>query len=194
MKNKFICAVIAAIMVFSIPLSADFMPYNLQSAMLLKILTFDQNIESNVFNGFMGIGILGEDTKRSKSMSVSMLGELLKAPSIKYGSKDIKLEYSIISFKDEKNLAEIIKQKHIGVLYIAVESPDSVEKILSVTRSLKVLSVLGSTNIGEKVKNGITLGLELEGEKPVILFNPGAAQKEGRSFSKEFLGFAKTLE
>jgi hypothetical protein len=192
MKSKLLAIYFILTFFFSNLAAAEFLPYNLQAALMLKILNFDKNVDRSAVNGVITIGIVYEANKRSLECSKSILMELLSFKSRGMKIRNSTIDFCLIPF-DENTFADTVKSKNAMILYVNVETPGSLAKIKEFTKKSGILTVAG-LNSPEKVKSGITIGLELENEKPQILFNPDSAVKEGSNFPKEFLALVKVIQ
>ncbi|MCB4792668.1 MAG: YfiR/HmsC family protein [Elusimicrobia bacterium] len=192
MKIKYILNLLFSCLFFLNVLSAAFLPYNLQAALLLKILNYDQNIGRNASNGVITVGIIYENNRKWIESSKSLLLELLVFKGRNVKVKNYSIDFCLLPF-EAVNQPETIKEKNINVLYLSIETPEKIAKVTEFAKKSGILTVCGQDSY-EKMKNGISVGFSLENEKPAITLNNDSAVKEGSNFSKEFAALAKAYK
>jgi hypothetical protein len=164
-------------------------PLDLQAKLLLKILTFDRNLEKRADSAVVvGIVYNPEDTDSKKVKS-----EFSKALG-KYSDKKVKgLPVSQIGLKYSSwaNLLNNIRSYNVSVLYVTSGNSDNLEEILKASRADSVLTVTG---VLKYVEEGVSIGIGLKENKPQIMVNLSSAEAEGTDFSSQLLRLAKVIE
>jgi hypothetical protein len=190
--RKFLMAVGLLCLLFPKYAVADSaLPFEIQSALITKILMYDNNVDKNVKNGVLTIGILYRDDEKSRAALRSVTAEFskLKAKGVKI--KNNSLEFASVSAGG--SLADDLKSKSINVLYIIDGKNIDIEDVTSTTQALKLLSIVGD-DAERCVAKGVSVGLKNENDKPSILVNIQSAMKEGRDFSAQFLSLVKIVK
>ncbi len=169
----------------------DVLPYNIQVALMVKVLEQDKNIGKDLKDATINIGILYDQEKKSAGSLKNISGELskLKEKNIKI-KQQYNLNYYPILFGKEEGLVTELKSKNIRVLYIITEKDENIPAIVKITQDLKILSVVGEKS-EERVKKAVSIGFKVENSKPTILVNLASTLKEGRDFSPYFLSLVK---
>jgi hypothetical protein len=75
-------------------------------------------------------------------------------------------------------------------LYIIGGNDASVSSLIKITQDMKILSITAE-KANDRVKSGVTIGLDIDNGKPAILVNTKSSVKEGRDFSLQFLSLVK---
>lgn len=139
-------------------------PVKIQTALFLKILSYDKSINNNI-----KIGILNGDNKSEIEESFK------EVSSQKIGA----FSFSVVSIPDINSI------KNIDVLYV---TPDNKSKISQINKITKDLGILTLTGVPEYVENhGLSVAIELKDGKPKILINLNSFKKENRDFSSQLL-------
>lgn len=167
------------------------LPYEIQSALITKILMYDNNVDKNAKNNVLTIGILYRDDEKSKAALKSVTTEFgkLKAKGVKI--KSCTLDF--VPILAGGSLADEIRSKNVNVLYIIDGKNADVDSITGATQSLKLLSIIGE-DTDRCVAKGISVGLKNDNDKPAILMNIQSTMKEGRDFSAQFLSLVKIVK
>ncbi len=146
-------------------------PYDLQSAIILKSLPYVLNFEKKeeIVIGFLG----GE-----KKELISLFRDK------KAGEKPVKTV-------EVKKIEEI---KGIDVLVLLPGVKDGeLDRIIKKTRENKIFSIT-MINPERFVKKGISMGITVEGGKPRIIINPEGIREEEISLDARFLKLVKLIE
>ena len=164
-------------------------PLDLQAKLLLKILTFDRNLEKRADSAVV-VGIVynpeNTDSKKAKS-------EFSKALE-KYSDKKVKgLPVSQIGLKYSSwaGLLDNIKSYNVSVLYVTSGNSDNLKGVLKASRADSVLTVTG---VPKYVEEGVSIGFGLKENKPEIIVNLSSAEAEGADFSSQLLKLAKVIK
>lgn len=157
------------VLVSILGLSMESCPEKMQAVLVLKIIPFVKNYNTEAPNFELNIGIYGNS-------------EILQF--FQWGSKKLpyKVNYVPISETDPK-------LDNIQIVYISGgTSPASIEKLLGQSKKNKILSVCGDPNI--TLEKNITLSFYVKNENPKIMINWKSSKEEGISFSSNLLSLA----
>jgi hypothetical protein len=163
-------------------------PADVQMPLLLKALAYDRNVEEKA-RGDILVGLLykpGDVESEAAARSVAKL--IAGFPTQKIS--DLPVYYRLIPFEDEADLANIVREEWVDVLYVAPGLRESLSEILRVTAEGKVLSITGVTSY---VLEGVTMGIEALGDKAEMIINLASAQNEGTKFSGQFLNLCHVI-
>lgn len=162
-------------------------PIEIQVPMLLKILTFDRNLEKRSGKKFT-IGIIYQSKYKDSFEAKDKFIESINRISIKK-IKDIPIDLLSIDV-DGSDLEHAILKKEINALYIAPLRAFDIERITKISQDRKIISMTG---IIEQVNSGISIGIGAKGDKPLIIINLESAKLEGIDFSSQLLKLAKII-
>jgi hypothetical protein len=164
-------------------------PFDLQAKLLLKVLTFDRNLENRA-DSTVVVGIVytmeSEDSQRARA-------EFSKALE-KYTGKKVKghpLSQVSLRFSSWSDLAAKVKSHNVSVLYV---TPGDSFYLKGVIKASRADSVLTTTGITKYVEQGISIGIGLKENNPQIIINLSSAKAEGCDFSSQLLKLAKVIE
>lgn len=160
-------------------------PVQIQVPMLLKILTFDRNLEKRSGKKFT-IGIIYQSKYRESFEAKDKFIESIDKISIKK-IKDIPIELVSIDV-DSSDLEHSILKNEVDGLYIAPLRAFDIKRILKISQDRKIISMTG---VVEQVNSGISIGIGSKGDKPLIIINLRSAKLEGIDFSSQLLKLAK---
>jgi len=189
MIKKFLYIFIIVIFQFnSVRLQNIGVPIETQFPIFLKILTFDRNFQQRAKDG-LNMLIVYQKKFRTSFLASQEINEVLRKMDINR-VENIPIIYNFIDI-DEVDLSSAITRGKINMIYICPLRGISLESIISLTRNKGILSFTG---IPEYVVTGISIGLELKGEKTQILINLTAAKAERADFSSQLLKLCKVIE
>jgi len=182
---------IIAIFVFGVSLCpAQEMPVStdLQYQFLLKILTFDRNLETRIGDEIV-IGILYQSKFRLSEITKNSLVSSIEKSSIKT-LEDIPIRYVNIDLNRENNLAGVLSGENVDILYIAPLRAFNLKPIIELSQSNKILTFTG---VPEYTEDGIGIGIGIKGNNPQIIINLNSSQLEGCDFSSKLLNLARII-
>lgn len=154
------------------PALADGVDAELASRIILKIMTLDQDLQKKT-GGKIEIGVIG-------SPAALAAFRKLEGSSI---DKD-----SAISVANVVGYDSLPPEQKPTLIFVG-EGADPAE-VTKYTRGNRVLSV---TNVASFVDRGVTLGLELENEKPKVLLNLTGSASEGINWDPRIFKISRTV-
>ncbi|MDO9548057.1 MAG: YfiR family protein [Candidatus Marinimicrobia bacterium] len=163
-------------------------PVELQLSLFTKILTFDKNLEQRSSDS-LRIAVVYQKLYRHSDNTWEAFfsaAEMLKLRQIK-GIPVLLLPHDLHTTAE---LREFISEQKINIIYIAPLRAAPVNEITDISRELKVLSLSGVTDY---MKHGVSVGLDIKGDRPEILINQNNASREGADFSSRLLHLAKII-
>jgi hypothetical protein len=105
--------------------------------------------------------------------------------------KDMPVRFVPIDLGDGLNVGQLIKNSGVTVLYITPLRAFDVKQITAVTRLARIASI---TDVPAYVAEGVSVGLDIKGEKPQIIINLPASRQEGMDLSSQVLKLAMLVE
>ncbi len=185
------CSWIIAIFVLGVSLCpAQEMPVStdLQYQFLLKILTFDRNLETRIGDEIV-LGVLYQSLFRLSEITKRSLVSSIEKSPIKTLA-DIPIRYVNIDLNEENNLAEVISRENVDILYITPLRAFDLKSITELSQSSKIMTFTG---VPEYSEDGIGISIGVKGNNPQIIINLNAAQLEGCDFSSKLLNLARII-
>jgi hypothetical protein len=159
-----------------------------QLPLLLKVLTYDRNLEQKAGNE-LAIGIVHDPSDRDSAKATDEIASTL----YKYGGKTVKklpIKYFTIEYTNPPELERIVKSKGISVLYVAPGVAKSLPAIVKVSQTLHLTSVTG---VPDYVRKGVAVGIGVVQDRPQILINLASSRSEGSEFDASLLRIATIL-
>jgi len=184
-----ICGLCLSVLICSYSLAQEMaVPVNVQVPLFLKILTFDWNLKARVGNEIV-VGIVYQSKFRA-SLNVK---DKMMNQATEYAIKKIEnipIRYISVDL-DEVNLVDAISSNKIDIIYVAPVRALGMGIITDLSRTQKILTLTG---VPDYVESGISVGIGIRGEKPLIIINLPAAKAEGVDFSSQLLKLAKVIK
>lgn len=165
-------------------------PADMQFLLFTKILSFDRSLESRGRAGELRIGILFQDKQRASLREKDAFVSAIKASPVKEVG-GLKIAYVLIPWNDGQTLEQAMDGKYAHVLYVTPLRAVELEDVLLYTRGRKILSLTGVPSYCDQ---GVSVGVELTGDKPSIIVNLEASRWEGANFSSQLLKMARIIE
>ena len=162
-------------------------PVEIQVPMLLKILTFDRNLEKRSGKK-LTIGIIYQSKYKESFDAKDEFIKSINKMSIKR-VKDIPINLVPIDV-DSSDLEGAVSKNEVNALYIAPLRAFDIGKVIKVSQDNKILSMTG---VIEQINSGISIGIGAKGDKPLIIINLRSAKLEGADFSSQLLKLAKII-
>ncbi len=191
--NKILKIIVVMIAIFlfstSISIAKEF-SISGQAKMILKITSYDENIEQRILSDTINIGIVAHKSNEDLIKKTKELESyLLKFKRVKISGLNFKT-FNFI-YDDAAEIDDFIKSSGISVLYIMKGNDQYITTIYTICRKNRILSL---TNSVEYVKKGISIGFEINSTgKLEIYSNINSIKKEKISFSSGLLMIAKVV-
>lgn len=171
----------------SIPSAAQEMavPISVQWAFFQKILSFQRVLKPENAVRTPVLAIVYQSQFRASLDARNEMVALLKEMGSRLGSGAI--EITEIDLTKEENLGAILAEKKVTLLYVAPLRAYSITTIIKESRQRGILTMSG---VPDYIAEGISVGLDIKGNKPEILINRTAARLEGVDFHSQLLKLA----
>ena len=164
-------------------------PVELQLPLFTKILTFDKNLERRAGDSlritvvYQKLYRYSDNTREAFFSNAGIMG-LRKINGIPI----VLLSHDLHTAEE---LQKFISEQKIDIIYIAPLRAVPVDEITGLSRELKVLSISGVTDY---MQQGVSVGLDIKGDKPEILINKNNSGQEGADFSSRLLHLARIIK
>ncbi|MEK7432708.1 MAG: YfiR family protein [Cyanobacteriota bacterium] len=147
-------------------------PIKIQTALFLKILSYDRSIKNDIKIGVLNGAYKADAIKSFQAISNEKIGSF---------------SFSVVEVSDINS----IKSKNIDVLYVTPDNKNKIDQINKITKSSGVLTLTG---VPEYVENqGLSVAVEIKDGKPKILVNVTSSKKEKRDFSSQLLKLCRVI-
>jgi hypothetical protein len=169
-----LCALCAGLAVLGLALAsrAQTVDVELASKIIVKIMMLDQDLQKKT-GGKLEIGVIGSP------QAVAAFTKL-KGSAI---DKDAKISISDVIAYDS------MPPSSKPTLIFVGEGADPAV-VTKYTRGNQILSV---TNVASFVERGVTLGIEMENNKPKVLLNLTSSESEGLNWDPKILKISRTV-
>jgi len=164
-------------------------PVELQLPLFTKILTFDKNLERCAGDSlritvvYQKLYRYSDNTREAFFSTAGIMG-LRKINGIPI----VLLSHDLHTAEE---LQKFISEQKIDIIYIAPLRAVPVDEITGLSRELKVLSISGVTDY---MQQGVSVGLDIKGDKPEIIINKNNSGQEGADFSSRLLHLARIIK
>jgi hypothetical protein len=161
---------------------------DVQVPIFLKALAYDRNLLDKA-RGDILIGLLfvpGDVESEAAARSVAKLMAAYPTGDV----IDLPVYYRMIPMQDSTDLAQIIHDEWVDVLYVAPGVQERLGDVLRVVSGLKVLSITG---VPAYVDQGISLGVEAREGHAQIVVNLASAESAGSKFAGHFLSLCRVI-
>jgi hypothetical protein len=164
------------------------LPVEDQVPLLLKVLTYDRNLETKA-GPELAIGIVYDPSNSDSAKATNDLGSVLfnlKGKTV----KKLAIKYYTIEYTGNPDLDRFVKQKGISVLYLTPGNARNLTNILQLSQELHLTT---TTGVPDYVRRGAAVGLGRAQDRPQILINLQTTRAEGTEFDAAFLRLATII-
>ena len=165
------------------------LPVENQVPLFIKILNYDRQFKARISNSVV-IGILFQNKYRTSTIAKDEFIKYLMLNS-EYNIDGKSFTYVPIEYNNLTNLENLLSDKKLNVLYVTPMRSIDLSKISQVCRQKKIISISG---VPDYIREGLSVGLDLEGDNPKILINIIAAKNEGADFKSQLLKLSEIIE
>jgi hypothetical protein len=170
--------------------AADQMPVpaELQVPLLLKILTYDRNLESRA-KAELNIGVVFDPADASSVRAKNEIAAILGKVADKTVKK-LPIKYVPIEYKALPELEATVKSRGVNLLYLT-PGLRNVEELIRFSQANRITTATGVRSFMEK---GVAVGVGVRQDKPEIIINLPASRSEGSEFDASLLRIATVLK
>ncbi len=165
------------------------MPVEVQYPLFLKIVTFDRNFQARVGQE-VAVGILYQSEYRKSFNVRNTLIDIINNFPL-HNIDGIPIRYVSIDMSVETDLRAAIEREKINLMYVA---PLRAADIAAITEASREKHVLTLTGVPDYADAGISVSIDVRGDKPLIVINLPEAKAEGADFDAQLLKLAKVIQ
>jgi hypothetical protein len=165
------------------------LPATLRASMLVRVLAYDRRMGQRPPPLILGVAHRqGDEASESQGREFSSALEVAARGRFVSGRP---LRVVRIGFHDSGQLQAALSEQQVVALYVCEGLESESEQIAQVTRRLSVLSIAGNE---QQLTHGLSIGLERQGNTPVILIHLSAARAEGADLDAGLLSLSRLVE
>jgi len=169
------------------------LPAEMFSAIILKALNYDRNIDRVAKDKVViGIVYLADDSQAQNFFSPvkDYITSIQSSATLKDKPVQI-MTFPIQKGFDKAKFQDQLKQNNISVLVVAVNDAASVNSILELTKSLQISSICGDPQCAQ---SGIGLEIIKRDDKPKMVINMDSVKQEGADYNSKFLSMCEVVK
>lgn len=163
-------------------------PVELQVALILKILTYDRNLESRAPTE-LNIGIVYSAADPASVRARDDVAEVLQRFSDRTVKK-VRIRFTSVEYQSVSQLESAAKAAQISVFYITPGNTRNLEALARVSQANQILT---TTGVPEYVERGIAVGIGVKQDKPEIIINLRSSKSEGCEFDASLLRIVRVV-
>jgi uncharacterized protein DUF4154 len=170
--------------------AADSMPVpaDLQVPLLLKILTYDRNLETRA-KAELNIGVVYDAADAASVKAKNEVADILTKVADKTVKK-LPIRFVPIEYKTLPELETTVKSRGVNLLYLT-PGLRNVEELIRFSQANRITT---ATGVRSFVERGVAVGVGVRQDKPEILINLRASRSEGSEFDASLLRIATVLK
>lgn len=166
----------------------DRLPTKKRTLLLFKVLTFDKGLTKG--RDALRTGVVAmKGSAESEKVAQETLAQLKKISHMRV--QKLAITPSNLTVGDAKQLAKLITDKKINVLYLAPKIDKLMGTICKLAKQKKLLVLSGENKHAKKCA---TLTVVARDNKPKIIINKKAASAQGASFKGAVLNKAQVID
>lgn len=159
-----------------------------QFTLLLKILTYDKRFLGKVSDKVL-IGIVYQNNYRLSADEKETLVDNIEESGLKVENRIV--YYRSVDLSSPDVLENFVKNNSPDVLFILPVKGISINSITACSEKYKIMTFTGEPSY---MNQGISTGVNMEREHPVIVINRNSARNEGVDFSSQLLKVARIIQ
>jgi hypothetical protein len=161
-------------------------PASVQIPLLYKILSFDRNFAARAGDDIV-IAILYQSGFRASTAAREQVEAALGHTASPLGARRIRW----VSIELESgDLAVQLRRHETDVLYVTPLRGTGLSGIVDVARRGHLMTFTG---VPPYVERGLSVGVGIEQERPMIIINLGAARAEGADYTSQLLRVSRVI-
>lgn len=187
-RGGFLALALLAARPWPLPAQEMDVPARTQISLLYKILTFDRNFAGNP-EGDIVIAILYQSGFRSSVAARENVEAALGYTPSPFGARRIR--WVAIELEKNEKLGPVLRQHEATVLYVTPLRGVGLDDIVDAARRSQVMTFTG---VAPYVERGLSVGIGIERERPIIIINLAAARAEGADYTSQLLRVSRVIE
>lgn len=172
----------------SSPAHPQLIPETTQLPIYFKLLTYNRTLWVDRTEP-LRIGLLQRRNSHESRDNHDAMLEALSASTDKT-INGLGFDFATLSWDADGQLAEVIETANVDVIYVTAGHDDQLDTIARSCRAAGLLSMAGREGY---VARGLSVGLELDGERPRIEVNLEALAAEGHQLDSRVLRLCKVV-
>ena len=188
-------AIVRAICLFllvmmPVRVGASDLPFEQQSALLLRILAYDRNLDERV-DGQVNVVVIYEESEPSSLSEASDMEAALRDIGRSTTISGYRLETYMHPYRGAVAELDYLSRLHATAVYICSGMGGHVVEISGVTQNLSILSFSG---VEPWAREGIGVGLVERGGRAKIIVNLPSTRAEGADLDASLLRHSEVLQ
>jgi hypothetical protein len=160
---------------------------SVQIPLLYKILTFDRNFAARAGDDIV-IAILYQSGFRASTMAREQVEHAFGHTASPFGAKRIR--WVAVELEAAADLAQVLNRHEADVVYVTPLRGTGLTGIVDVARRSHLMTFTG---VPPYVERGLSVGIGIEQERPMILINLAAARAEGADYTAQLLRVSRVI-
>ena len=181
--------VLASFAILAQPASSAVISESSQLPIYFKLLTYDRTLWQGRPTK-LTIGLLHRLDNHESSANHAAMTKILEASADKT-INGVRFDFTTIRWTDRDDLVRQMTSADIDVLYVTDGHVDHLDAVASGARSKGIRTLSGCSCY---VALGVSLGLDLEGDRPLIMVNLEAMAAEGHQLDARVLRLCKVVK
>ena len=162
------------------------LPMDLQVSMLARIWAYDRSHRDRFAEGLV-VAVVYQELFRPSLVAKNEFLRVVRARD--WGPHAVHVVD--VEIDDTADFESALREEGVDVVYLAPLRGRGIDEVVRATRRAGTLTCTG---VPGYVAQGVSVGLDSEGDKPRILVNLTGAKAEGADFSSELLKLAYVVE
>jgi hypothetical protein len=161
-------------------------PASVQIPLLYKILSFDRNFAARAGDDIV-IAVLYQNGFRASSVAREQVEDALGHTASPFGARRIRW---VAIELESGDLGAQLRQHEADVVYVTPLRGTGLTGIIDVARRGRLMTFTG---VPPYVERGLSVGVGIEQERPMILINLVAARAEGADYTSQLLRVSRVI-
>jgi len=188
LEREWLLALILFMALIPVPARPQLIPESAQLPIYFKLLTYDRTLWENPDES-LRIGLLHRHDSEESHRNLSAMVTALTASTGKTVN-GLDFQFTTVGWGSGDDVADKIGESDVDVLYVTAGHEDHLEAVAMAARSAGVLTMSGREGYAHR---WLSVGLDLEGERPRIEVNLEALAAEGHQLDARVLRICKVV-
>jgi hypothetical protein len=162
-------------------------PARIQIPLLYKILSFDRNFSARVGDDIV-VAILYQSGFRASTAAREQIEEALGHTASPFGARRIR--WVSVDLNAGADLGQALQRHEADVLYVTPLRGTGLAGIVDAARRSQLMTFTG---VPPYVEGGLSVGIGIEQERPMIIINLAAARAEGADYTAQLLRVSRVI-
>lgn len=161
---------------------------DLQLPILLKVLTYDQNVEQRSPGGLTLVVVFSSKSAASMKVKDSFMPTVARLRLSAIDEKPV--AWTFVDASQPGELAKMLRSERFAALYLTPGTSDFIPEVTRACQESQVTTLSGVSAYAEK---GVSVAVAQDNGKPRIVVNLPSAKAEGSNFASSLLGLARVI-